>query len=91
MADDHDHDAAGVAALQNVLSMAERESRAAQDQLQEMTSGFRAVSQQVVGVVGGSAQGVDKQLVDSLEHATRETNRAISALGGAASSSRSPR
>ena len=89
MADDHDHDAAGIAALRNVLAMAERESRASQGQLQSATAKFNAVSQQVVSLVGGSAQGVDKELVDSLEQAIRHTTNAISSLGSAASASRS--
>lgn len=88
MPDEHDHDAAGVAALTNVIAAAERDARAAQAQLQDMTARFTAVSEQVINVVGGSAQGVDKELVQALEQAIFQTNRALSALGGAASSSR---
>lgn len=88
MPDEHDHDSAGIAALNNVLAAAERESRTAQAHLQDMTARFNAVSQKVLSVIGGSAQGVDKELVESLEQASRQTNRAVSALGGAASTTR---
>lgn len=88
MREEHDHDSAGIAVLMNVLATAERDSRAAQAQLQDMTARFNTVSERVVSVVGGSAQGVDKELVQSLEHAITQTNRALSALGAAASSSR---
>lgn len=88
MADDEARNAAALRALRAVLEQAARESHAAQGQLQEATAKFNAVSQQVIGVVGGSAQGVDKDLVQTLQEAVHHTNTAVAALGSATSFSR---
>lgn len=75
-------------ALRVALERAAREALAAQSQLQDMTAGINAVGERVIAVVGGSAQGVDKELVQSLREVAHHTNTAVSALGAAASSSR---
>lgn len=86
--DDDPRNAAAMRALRAALEQASREARGAQGQLQDATARFNAVSQQVIGVVGGSAQGIDKQLVQTLEEAIHHTEAAVAALGSAASSSR---
>lgn len=78
--------AAARRALREALALAAREAGAAQAQLQAETARFTAVGQQVVGVVGGSAQQVDRELVQSLEEAAQRTGFAIAALGSARSS-----
>lgn len=77
--------------LQAVLESAAREAGAAQALLQGATGKFNAVSQDVIGVVGGSAQHVDQQMVTSLEEASRSTNSALAALAAVVSRSRSVR
>lgn len=88
MAEDNARNAAALRALRAVLEQASREARAAQGQLQDATATFNAVSQQVVSVVGGSAQKVDRQLVQSLQEAVHHTSLATAALAAAASSAR---
>lgn len=88
---DDARNAAALRALRAVLEQASREARAAQGQLEGATAKFGAVSQQVIGVVGGSAQGVDKQLVQSLHEAVHHTATAVAALGTASSAARTAR
>lgn len=89
MADQADpRNAAAERALRVALEQAAREAAAAQGHLQDATARFNAVGQQVIAVVGGSTQGVDKELVQSLGEAIHHTNSAVSALGAASSSSR---
>lgn len=73
-------------ALRAVVDQAVREAGAAQAQLQDATGRFDAVSEQVIGVVGGSAQAVDKQLVETLREANQNTKNAVVALAAVRSS-----
>ena len=77
--------------LRAVLESTAREAGAAQVLLQGATGTFNAVSQEVIGVVGGSAQQIDRQMVTSLEEALRSTNSALAALGAVISAARSVR
>ncbi|WP_250281903.1 hypothetical protein [Frankia sp. CiP1_Cm_nod2] len=81
--------AAALRALHSLLAQASHEAAAAQTMLQDSTARFQAVSEQVIAVVGGSAQQVDKQLAQSLREAAHHTGTAIAALGAAKSSARS--
>lgn len=81
MQDDHEHDSAGIMHLENVISMAQSECRQVQGVLQESTRQFAAASSEVMASVGGSAQNVDKELVEALARAGNLTNRALNALG----------
>ena len=78
-------------ALHASLAAAAQEVAASQALLQDSTSTFASVSEQVIDVVGGSAQQVDQQMVQSLQDALRHTRVAIAALGAAASSIRTVR
>lgn len=80
--------AAARRALQVALDQAAREAGAARAELQVATARFGWVSQEVIGVVGGSAQGVDRQMVTALGQASRHAEDAIVALGAAALASR---
>lgn len=77
--------------LRSVLESTAREAGSAQALLQGATGKFNAVSREVIGVVGGSAQQVDRQMVTSLEEATRSTNSAVTTLAAVASAARSVR
>ena len=85
---EHDHDSRGLANLQRVLESAATEAGRTQSILQQATSKFTAVADEVVSVVGGSAQAVDKELTQALQETVHQTNSAIAALGAASSSSR---
>ncbi|MBX6750750.1 MAG: hypothetical protein IRY85_13945 [Micromonosporaceae bacterium] len=78
-------------ALQAALDAAAREAGATQALLQDTIARFTAVSEQVVSVVGGSAQQIDQQMVASLQDAIYHGRSAIAALGAATSSIRTVR
>lgn len=85
------HALAALNRLRSVLESAAREAGDTQSVLQNSTGQFLAVSQNVVEVVGGSAQRVDQHMVGSLQEATRSTSTALSALAAAVAASRSVR
>lgn|GEM_PF-4288733 len=87
----HEHDAAGVARLRQALDAAAREAGTTQADLQQATAKFSAVAGEVVAQVGGSAKRIDKQLVESLQKATRDTNAAVAALVAVTSAARAAR
>jgi len=80
--------AAATHRLQAVLAAAAQEARATQTLLQDAMSTFASTSQQVVSVVGGSAQRIDQDMVQSLQDALRRSRSAIDALGAAGSATR---
>lgn len=88
---DDPHTQAAARRLQAVLDSAAREAGAAQALIQDAMRRFNAISQEVVGVVGGSAQQVDQQMVASLEEASRSANSALAALSSAAAATRTVR
>lgn len=58
-------------------------------QLQGFRQMFYAAARQVEGTIGGSAQGRDRALVDSITAAQRQVDQAAAALMVAAASARS--
>lgn len=82
------HSEASLQVLRAVLDQAAGEARAAQGELEAMTAKFNTASVRVIDAVGGSAQGVDKQLVRALQEAIRHTSTAVSALCAVWSSTR---
>lgn len=77
--------------LYAALESSAREAGATESTLRGATAEFAAVAQQVVDVVGGSAQRVDKQMVASLQDAARRTDSALSALSTVVTSARAVR
>lgn len=83
-----DRNAAAIRALRSALEQAAREARSAQGQLEQATGTFASVASQVIAIVGGSAQGIDRDLVTSLDEAVRHSAAAVELLAAASSSSR---
>lgn len=80
--------AAALHALHAALDAAVREAGATQRLLQEATMKLAAVGDEVIGVVGGSTQQVDQELVQSLQTAIGHSTSAIAALASAARAAR---
>ncbi|SEQ08273.1 hypothetical protein [Microlunatus flavus] len=70
------------------LGQATREARAAQAMLEGATARFKAVTAEVLTVVGGSTQAIDKELTRTLQESVRDADKAIEALGAAAHAAR---
>ena len=66
--------------LRSVLEAAADEVDSVQVVLHEATGDFNRVSQEVIRVVGGSAQRVDQEMVASLDVAVGSTISALAAL-----------
>lgn len=73
------------------LDAASMEAGASRAMLDDAARRLAAVSQEVIAVVGGSAQQIDQQMVQALREAVQYSSRASAALGIAESSTRTVR
>lgn len=85
---DERSDAPAVRELRAVLERAAREASRTRGRLLDATADLRSVRARVVETVGGSASGIDREVVTALEKAFRRIDRSAELLAACGSAAR---
>lgn len=70
--------------LKSAVSQVASTAKTSGGQLQGFTQGFNAQISEVQGLIGGSAQRADQQVIQALQGASQAVQQAVSALENAA-------